>query len=174
MLTIVGTLLILASAVYSGYLLRGASGLLVIYFLLAATVAGVAVASLARTSTMNMGTHQAAAVSELKQEIDGLLRLERQTEARIQEKQKNLEETQSVFREAYRAIFTTLFYSALTHDVIPMPPTIQDQIARGLDEIAKVAYPDERERADAIRKITKDIAVAQPAHLPMPKPQAAR
>ena len=46
------------------------------------------------------------------------------------------------------------------------------EIEKGLDEIAKFAYPNEKERAEAIRKITKDIAVAQPANLLMPKPRA--
>jgi hypothetical protein len=44
-----------------------------------------------------------------------------------------------------------------------MPPGVQHQIDKGLDEIARFAYPNEKERAQAIRKITKDIAFAQPA-----------
>jgi hypothetical protein len=179
MLTIVGTILILASAAYSAYLLRGAKGLLVIYFLLAATVAGVAVASLARTSKnaysanqASSGVQQLADIKQLKNEINALVHVERQTQARIQENEKSLAAIQSGSREAYRALFATVFYSAVTHDVVPMPPSVQHQIEKGLDEIAKFAYPDEKERVDAIRKITKDIAFAQPARLPMPKPQA--
>jgi len=179
MLTIVGTILILASAVYSGYLLKGANGFLVIYFLLAATIAGVAVASLARTSKPayivnqeSSGVQQVAAIKQLKEEIDALAHVERQTQARIQENEKSLAAIQSGFREAYRALFATVFYSAVTHDVVPMPPSVQHQIEKGLDEIAKFAYPNEKERAEAIRKITRDIAFAQPARLPMPKPQA--
>jgi len=179
MLTIVGTILILASAVYSAYLLRGAKGLLVIYFLLAATVAGVAVASLARTSKMaykanqaSSGVQQLADIKQLKNEIDALVQVERQTQARIQENEKSLAASQSGSREAYRALFATVFYSAVTHDVVPMPPSVQHQIEKGLDEIAKFAYPNEKERADAIRKMTKDIAFAQPTRMPMPKPQA--
>jgi Flp pilus assembly protein TadB len=181
MLTIVGTILILASAAYSGYLLRGAKGLLVIYFLLAATIAGVAVASLARTSkTANSvnqassGVQQIAAIKQLKEEIDALEDVERQTQARIQENEKSLAAIQSGFRDAYRPLFATVFYSAVTHDVVPMPPSVQHQIEKGLDEIAKFAYPDEKERAQVIRKITKDIALAEPARLPMPKPQASQ
>lgn len=179
MLTIVGTILILASAAYSAYLLRGAKGLLVIYFLLAATVAGVAVASLARTSInahranqASSGVQQVADIKQLKNEIDALVQVERQTQARIQENEKSLTAGQSGSREAYRALFATVFYSAVTHDVVPMPPNVQHQIEKGLDEVAKFAYPNEKERADAIRKMTKDIAFAQPARLPMPKPQA--
>jgi len=179
MLTIVGTILILGSAAYSAYLLRGAKGLLVIYFLLAATVAGVAVASLARTSKTaykanqaSSGVQQVADIKQLKNEIDALVQVERQTQARIQENEKGLAASQSGSREAYRALFATVFYSAVTHDVVPMPPSVQHQIEKGLDEIAKFAYPNEKERVDAIRKITKDIAFAQPARLPMPKPQA--
>jgi len=177
MLTIVGIVLIVASAVYSGYLLRGANGLLVIYYLLAATIAGVAVASLARTSKTaysvnqaSSGVQQVAAIKQLKNEIDALAHVERQTQARIQENEKSLAAIQSDSREAYRALFATVFYSAVTHDVVPMPPSVQHQIDKGLDEIAKFAYPDETERVQAIRKITKDIALAQPARLPMPKP----
>ena len=177
MLTIVGTILILASAAYSAYLLRGAKGLLVIYFLLAATVAGVAVASLAKTSITayranqaSSGVQQVADIKQLKDEIEALVRVERQTQARIQENEKSLAAIQSGSREAYRALFVTVFYSAVTHDVVPMPPSVQHQIDKGLDEIAKFAYPDETERTQAIRKITKDIALAQPARLPMPKP----
>ena len=179
MLTIVGTILILASAAYSAYLLRGAKGLLVIYFLLAATVAGVAVASLAKTSITayranqaSSGVQQVAEIKQLKNEIDALVHAERQTQARIQENEKSLAAIQSGSREAYRALFATVFYSAVTHDVVPMPPSVQHQIEKGLDEIAKCAYPNEKERADAVRKMTKDIAFAQPARLPMPKPQA--
>ena len=179
MLTIVGTILILTSAAYSAYLLRGAKGLLVIYFLLAATVAGVAVASLARTSITayranqaSSGFQQIADIKQLKNEIDALAHAERQTQARIQETEKSLAAIQTGSREAYRALFTTVFYSAVTHDVVPMPPSVQHQIEKGLDEIAKFAYPNEKERVDAIRKITKDIAFAQPARLPMPKPPA--
>ena len=177
MLTIVGIILILASAVYSGYLLKGANGLLAIYFLLAATIAGVAVASLARTSKTAYSVNQAssevqqvAAIKQLKNEIDALAHMERQTQDRIQENEKSLATIQSGSREAYRALFVTVFYSAVTHDVVPMPPSVQHQIDKGLDEIAKFAYPDETERTQAIRKITKDIALAQPARLPMPKP----
>jgi len=177
MLTIVGMILILASAAYSAYLLRGAKGLLIIYFLLAATVAGVAVASLARTSITayranqaSSGVQQVAEIKHLKNEIDAMVQVERQTQARIQENEKSLATIQSGFREAYRALFTTVFYAAVTHDVVPMPPSVHDQIGKGLDEIAKFAYPDEKERALAIRKITKDIALAQPARVPMPKP----
>ena len=180
MLTIVGTILILASAAYSGYLLRGAKGLLVIYFLLAATIAGVAVASLARTAKTAYSVNQAssevqqlAAIKQLKNEIDALAHVEQQTQARIQENEKSLAAIQSGFRDAYRPLFATVFYSAVTHDVVPMPPSVQHQIEKGLDEIAKFAYPDEQERAQAIRKITKDIALAEPARLPMPKPQAS-
>jgi Flp pilus assembly protein TadB len=179
MLTIVGAILILASAAYSAYLLRGAKGLLVIYFLLAATVAGVAVASLARTSITayranqaSSGVQQVADIKQLKNEIDALVQVERQTQARLQEHEKSLAAIQSGSREAYRALFATVFYSAVTHDVVPMPPSVQHQIEKGLDEVAKFAYPNEKERADAIRKMTKDIAFAQPARLPMPKPQA--
>jgi hypothetical protein len=179
MLTIVGTILILASAAYSAYLLRGASGLLVIYFLLAATIAGLAVASLARTSKTEYNEsqappriQQAAAIKQLTEEMTGLIRLERQTQAGMQENEQSVSAVQTSFREAYRALFATLFYSAVTHDLIPMPRSVKDQIEKGLDEIARFAYPDERERAEAIRKITKDIAVAEPAHLPMQKPRA--
>jgi hypothetical protein len=160
-------------------LLKGANGPLVIYFLLAATIAGVAVASLARTSRTqynasqaSLGIQQVAAIKQLKEEMDGLIRLERPTQARIQENEKSVAAVQTAFREAYRALFATLFYSAVTHDVVPMPPSVMHEIEKGLDEIAKFAYPNEKERAEAIRKITKDIAVAQPAHLPMPKLQA--
>ena len=177
MLTIVGIILILASAAYSGYLLRGAKGLLVIYFLLAATVAGVAVASLARTAKTaysvnqtSSGVQQVAAIKQLKEEIDALLHVERQTQARLQENEKSLAAIQSGSREAYRALFATVFYSAVTHDVVPLPPSVQHQIEKGLDEIAKFAYPNEKERAQAIHKITKDIALAEPSRLPMPKP----
>ncbi len=177
MLTIVGIILILTSAVYSGYLLKDANGLLAIYFLLAATIAGVAVARLARTSKTAYSVNQAssevqqvAAIKQLKNEIDALAHLERQTQARIQENEKSLATIQNGSREAYRALFATVFYSAVTHDVVPMPPSVQHQIDKGLDEIAKFAYPDETERVQAIRKITKDIALAQPARLPMPKP----
>jgi hypothetical protein len=177
MLTIVGIILILASAVYSGYLLKDANGLLAIYFLLAATIAGVAVASLARTSKTAYSVNQAssevqqvAAIKQLKNEIDALAQVERQTQARIQENEKSLAAIQSGSREAYRALFATVFYSAVTHDVVPMPPSVQHQIEKGLDEIAKFAYPDEKERALAIRKITKDIALAQPARPPISKP----
>jgi hypothetical protein len=177
MLTIVGIILILASAAYSGYLLRGAKGLLVIYFLLAATIAGVAVASLARTSKTaysvnqaSSGVQQVAAIKQLKNEIDVLVHAERQTQARLQENEKSLAAIQSDFREAYRALFATVFYSAVTHDLVPMPPSVQHQIEKGLDEMAKFAYPNEKERAQAIHKITKDIALAEPARLPMPKP----
>ena len=177
MLTIVGTILILASAAYSGYLLRGAKGLLVIYFLLAATIAGLAVAGLARTSKAAYSVSQAsswvqqvAAIKQLKEEIDAQLHVERQTQARIQENEKSLAAIESGFREAYRALFATVFYSAVTHDVVPMPPSVQHQIEKGLDEIAKFAYPNEKERAQAIHKITKDIALAEPARLPMQKP----
>jgi Flp pilus assembly protein TadB len=170
MLTIVGTILILASAVYSGYLLRSAKGLLVVYFLLAATVAGVAVASLARTSKTAYSVNQVpsdvqqvAAIKQLKKEMDALAHVERQTQARIQENEKSLATIQSGSREAYRALFATVFYSAVTHDVVPTPPSVQHQIDKGLDEIAKLAYPNEKERAQAIRKITKDVAFAQPA-----------
>ena len=175
MLTIVGIVLIVASAVYSGYLLRGANGLLVIYYLLAATIAGVAVASLARTSKTaysvnqaSSGVQQVAAIKQLKNEIDALAHVERQTQARIQENEKSLAAIQSGSREAYRALFATVFYSAVTHDVVPMPPSVQHQIDKGLDEIAKFAYPDETERVQAIRKITKDIALAEPARPPKP------
>jgi hypothetical protein len=179
MLTIVGTILILASAAYSAYLLRGAKGFLVIYFLLAATVAGVAVASLARTAKTvyianqaSSGVPQATDIKQLKNEIDALVHTERQTQARIQENEKSLAAIQSGSREAYRALFATVFYSAVTHDLVPRPPSVQRQIEKGLDEVAKFAYPSEKERADAIRKMTKDIAFAQPARLPMPKPKA--
>jgi hypothetical protein len=179
MLTIVGIVLIVASAVYSGYLLRGANGLLVIYFLLAATIAGVAVASLARTSKTaysanqaSSGVQQVAAIKQLKEEIDALVHVERQTQARIQENEKSLAAIQSGFREAYRALFATVFYSAVTHDVVPMPRSVKDQIEKGLDDIAKFAYPNEKERAEAIRKISREIALAPPARLPMPNPQA--
>ena len=179
MLTIVGAILILASAAYSAYLLRGANGPLVIYFLLAATIAGVAVASLARTfktaysvNQASSGVQQVDAVKQLKVEMDALAQVERKTQARIQENEKSLAAIQSGSRDAYRALFTTVFYSAVTHDVVPMPPSVQHQIDKGLDEIAKFAYPDEAERAQAIRKITKDIALAQPARVPMPKPPA--
>jgi outer membrane murein-binding lipoprotein Lpp len=175
MLTIVGITLILASAAYSAYLLRGASGPLVIYFLLAATIAGVAVASLARTSKTaysvnqtSSDVQQVAAIKQLKEEVDALAHVERQTQARIQENEKSLATIQSGSREAYRALFATVFYSAVTHDVVPMPPSVQHQINKGLDESAKFAYPNEQERAQAIRKITKDIALAQPARLPKP------
>ncbi len=177
MLTIVGIILILASAAYSGYLLRGAKGPLVIYFLLAATIAGVAVAGLARTAKTaysvnqtSSGVQQVAAIKQLKEEIDALLHVERQTQARIQENEKSLAASQSGSREAYRALFATVFYSAVTHDVVPLPPSVQHQIEKGLDEIAKFAYPNEKERAQAIHKITKDIALAEPSRLPMPKP----
>ena len=170
MLTIVGTILILASAAYSGYLLRGAKGLLVVYFLLAATIAGVAVASLARTSKTaysvkqaSSGVQQVADIKQLKEEMDALAHAEQQTQARIQENEKSLATIQSGSREAYRALFATVFYSAVTHDVVPMPPSVQHQIDKGLDEIAKFAYPNEKERVQAIRKITKEIAFAQPA-----------
>ena len=169
MLTIVGTILIVASAAYSGYLLRDAKGLLVIYFLLAASIAGVAVASLARSSRTaysanqaTSGVQQVAAIKQLKEEMDALVHLERQTQARIQENEKSVAAIQSGSREAYRALFATVFYSAVTHDVVPMPPSVQHQIDKGLDEIARFAYPNEKERAQAIRKITKDIAFAQP------------
>jgi hypothetical protein len=175
--TIVGITLILVSAVYSAYLLRGANGLLVIYFLLAATVAGVAVARLARTSKTAYSVNhapadvqQVAAVKQLKEEMDALVHVERQTQARIQENEKSLATIQSGSREAYRALFATVFYSAVTHDVVPMPPSVQHQIDKGLDEIAKFAYPNEKERVQAIRKITREIALAQPARLVMPKP----
>jgi hypothetical protein len=181
MLTIVGTILILGSAVYSAYLLKNANGLLVVYFLLAATIAGVAIASLARTSKTaysvnqaSSGVQQIAAIKQLKNEIDALAQVDRQTQARIQENEKSLAAIQSSFRDAYRALFATVFYSAVTHDVVPMPPSVQHQIEKGLDEIAKFAYPNEQERAQAIRKITKDIAFSQPARLPMPKPQASQ
>jgi len=177
MLTIVGIILILASAAYSGYLLRGAKGPLVIYFLLAATIAGVAVAGLARTAKTaysvnqtSSGVQQVAAIKQLKEEIDALLHVDRQTQARIQENEKSLAASQSGSREAYRALFATVFYSAVTHDVVPLPPSVQHQIEKGLDEIAKFAYPNEKERAQAIHKITKDIALAEPSRLPMPKP----
>ena len=177
MLTIVGIILILASAVYSAYLLRDAKGLLVIYFLLAATIAGVAVAGLARTAKTaysvnqtSSGVQQVAAIKQLKEEIDALLHVERQTQARLQENEKSLAAIQSGSREAYRALFATVFYSAVTHDVVPLPPSVQHQIEKGLDEIAKFAYPNEKERAQAIHKITKDIALAEPSRLPMPKP----
>jgi hypothetical protein len=170
MMTIVGTILILASAAYSGYLLRGAKGLLVIYFLLAATIAGVAVASLARTfktaysvNQASSSVQQVAAIKQLKEELDALAHVERHTQARVQENEKSLATIQSGSQEAYRALFATVFYSAVTHDVVPMPPGVQHQIDKGLDEIAKFAYPNEKERAQAIRKITKDIAFAQPA-----------
>jgi len=179
MLTIVGIILILASAAYSGYLLRGAKGPLVIYFLLAATIAGVAVAGLARTAKTaysvnqtSSGVQQVAAIKQLKEEIDALVHVEQMTQARIQENEKSLAAVQNGSREAYRALFATVFYSAVTHDVVPMPPSVQHQIEKGLDEIAKFAYPNEKERAEAIHKITRDIAFAQPARLPMPKPQA--
>ena len=179
MLTIVGIVLIVASAVYSGYLLRGANGLLVIYYLLAATIAGVAVASLARTAKTaysanqaSSGVQQVAAIKQLKEEIDALAHVERQTQARIQENEKSLAAIQSGFREAYRALFATVFYSAVTHDVVPMPRSVKDQIEKGLDEVAKFAYPDEKERAEAIRKISRDIALAPPTRLHMPNPQA--
>jgi Flp pilus assembly protein TadB len=177
MMTIVGTILILASAAYSGYLLRGAKGLLVIYFLLAATIAGVAVASLARTSKTAYSVNQAsssvqqvAAIKQLKEEMDALAHVERQTQSRLQENEKSLATIQSGSREAYRALFATVFYSAVTHDVVPMPPSVQHQIDKGLDEVARFAYPNEKERAQAIHKITKDIALGEPARLPMPKP----
>jgi hypothetical protein len=177
MLTIVGTILILASAAYSGYLLRGAKGLLAVYFLLAATIAGIAVASLARTSKTaynvsqaSSGVQQVATNKQLKEEVDALVQVERQTQARIQENEKSLAAIQSGFRDAYRVLFATVFYSAVTHDVVPMPPSVQHQIEKGLDEIAKFAYPNEKERAQAIHKITKDIALAEPSRLPMPKP----
>jgi basic membrane lipoprotein Med (substrate-binding protein (PBP1-ABC) superfamily) len=177
MLIIVGTLLILASAAYSAYLLKGANKLLVIYFLLAATVAGVAVASLARNSKTaysvnqaSSGVEQVAAIKQLKEEIDALKHVERQTQAQIQENEKSLAAIQSGFREAYRALFTTVFYSSVTHDVVPMPPNVQSQIEKGLDEVAKFAYPNEKERAQAIHKIIQDTALTEPTRLPMPKP----
>src|SRR6266849_7919692 len=142
MLTIVGIILILASAAYSGYLLRGAKGLLVIYFLLAATIAGVAVASLARTSKTaysvnqaSSGVQQVAAIKQLKEEIDALVHVEHMTQARIQENEKSLAAVQNGSREAYRALFATVFCSAVTHDVLPMPPSVQREIEKGLDEI---------------------------------------
>jgi hypothetical protein len=146
---------------------------------LAATVAGVAVASLARTSRTNanhasLGIQEVVAIKQLKGEIDGLVRLERQTQARIEENEKSMAAIQVDLREAYRALFAALFYSAATRDVFPMPASVQDEIGRRLDEIAKFAYPNEKERVEAVRKITKDIVVAQPARLSVPTPHAHR
>ena len=148
-----------------------AKGLLVIYFLLAASIAGVAVASLARTSRTaysanqaSSGVQQAAAIKQLKEEMDALVHVERQTQARIQENEKSVAAIQSGSREAYRALFATVFYSAVTHDVVPMPPSVQHQIDKGLDEIAKLAAgrtaasgrgkPAHAKRTDAYGAIT--------------------